>query len=403
MKNFYIKSLLFLVMSILTFSSKAQCDGTLTMNDSYGDGWNGGVLTIYANGMIVAEGSLGAGASGTEIFPMNQCDAITAEWTVAGSWASERSWSITDGAGNVIASGDGTTGTAEVVAYCSDPGDACLHQVLMNDSYGDGWNGGVLTISVNGSPVADASLGAGASGTVDFSATTCDVISAAWTTAGSWASERSYSILDGEGNVIFSGDGTTGGQGAAYCAPPATNPPVADFSASSTSVNLGVGVTFTDLSTESPTSWTWSFDPSTVTYISGSSTSQNPVVSFDAPGVYDVTLIAANAAADDIEMKTSYITASCQAMTVNYPDDYEQCAGGSSTLVGTVIDPNQPQLYKLTSSGGSYAAEKWMNITTGVDGSGTVVWAQGNGTIGNGAGLVTNVEINLSNYTGQTL
>src|SRR5690606_13584001 len=35
--------------------------------------------------------------------------------------------------------------------------------------------------------------------------------------------------------------------------------PVADFSANSTSVCEGGSVSFTDLSTESPTSWSWSF------------------------------------------------------------------------------------------------------------------------------------------------
>ncbi|MFY7885121.1 MAG: PKD-like domain-containing protein, partial [Dolichospermum sp.] len=59
--------------------------------------------------------------------------------------------------------------------------------------------------------------------------------------------------------------------------------------------------------------------------------------------------------------------------------------------------------YLLTTSGGSWASEKWVNITTGLNGSGTVVWAQGNGTIGNGSGLLTNQSINLSAYLGQTL
>lgn len=50
----------------------------------------------------------------------------------------------------------------------------------------------------------------------------------------------------------------------------------------------------------------------------------------------------------------------------------------------------------LTTSGGDYPTEKWVSITTGANGGGTVVWAQGNGTYGNGAGLLTNVTICLS-------
>ena len=49
----------------------------------------------------------------------------------------------------------------------------------------------------------------------------------------------------------------------------------------------------------------------------------------------------------------------------------------------------------LTTSGGSHPSEKWVNITTEVNGSGSVIWAQGNGTIGNGAGLLTDETITL--------
>lgn len=52
----------------------------------------------------------------------------------------------------------------------------------------------------------------------------------------------------------------------------------------------------------------------------------------------------------------------------------------------------------ITTSGGSYASEKWVNVTTGINGTGTVAWAQGNGTIGNGAGLI-NEDISLAGGT----
>ena len=59
--------------------------------------------------------------------------------------------------------------------------------------------------------------------------------------------------------------------------------------------------------------------------------------------------------------------------------------------------------YSFTNSGGSYTGEKWVNITTGNNGSGTVVWAQGNGTLCNSSGLLTNQTIDLDSYQGQTL
>ncbi len=49
--------------------------------------------------------------------------------------------------------------------------------------------------------------------------------------------------------------------------PNAANPPVADFTADNTNPGVSQTVYFTDLSTNSPTSWSWSFTPSTITYV----------------------------------------------------------------------------------------------------------------------------------------
>jgi len=50
----------------------------------------------------------------------------------------------------------------------------------------------------------------------------------------------------------------------------------------------------------------------------------------------------------------------------------------------------------LTTSGGSFATEKWVSITTAVDGGGTQVWGQGDGTYGNGAGYLTSESVSLA-------
>ena len=80
-------------------------------------------------------------------------------------------------------------------------------------------------------------------------------------------------------------------------------PPVANFSASETSISTGSSVTFTDLSTNMPNSWSWTFEggnPAT-------STLQNPTVTYSEPGEYTVTLVASNAFGSDTETKTEYI------------------------------------------------------------------------------------------------
>ncbi|MBM3403545.1 MAG: PKD domain-containing protein [Bacteroidetes bacterium] len=89
-----------------------------------------------------------------------------------------------------------------------------------------------------------------------------------------------------------------------------TNPPVADFSASNLTPGVGITVTFTDLSTNVPTSWNWVFTPNTVTYVNGTNAnSQNPQVQFNAIGLYTVSLTATNAYGSDNETKTNYISA----------------------------------------------------------------------------------------------
>ena len=93
--------------------------------------------------------------------------------------------------------------------------------------------------------------------------------------------------------------------------PNANNPPVADFEANITDPETGQTVNFSDLSSDNPTSWSWSFSPATVTYVGGTnSTTQNPQVQFNAEGSYTVSLTASNAFGSDNETKTNYINVS---------------------------------------------------------------------------------------------
>ena len=89
--------------------------------------------------------------------------------------------------------------------------------------------------------------------------------------------------------------------------------PEADFTSSVTTVNAGESVTFTDTSTESPESWSWSFpggDPL-------NSTEQNPVVTYRTAGTYDVTLIATNSFGGGLKTKTGYIIVNAVLTTQN--------------------------------------------------------------------------------------
>ena len=91
--------------------------------------------------------------------------------------------------------------------------------------------------------------------------------------------------------------------------PSPTPVPVVDFSASTTGPTAGDSVTFTDLSTNTPTSWQWEFPGGTPT----GSTSQNPTVTYSATGSYNVSLSAGNTGGTGSLTKTNYITVTAPA------------------------------------------------------------------------------------------
>ena len=83
---------------------------------------------------------------------------------------------------------------------------------------------------------------------------------------------------------------------------------VANFTASTTTVCQGASVTYTNTSTGA-TNYSWLFPGGTP----ASSTSANPVVQYNTPGTYGVTLTASNASFTDDEVRTSYITVGTSA------------------------------------------------------------------------------------------
>ena len=83
-----------------------------------------------------------------------------------------------------------------------------------------------------------------------------------------------------------------------------TNPPVADFTTSTTTVSEGESVTFTSTSTNNPTEYYWEFEGGTP----ATSTSSSPSVTYNTIGSYDVKLTVSNSAGQDSETKYNFIT-----------------------------------------------------------------------------------------------
>jgi PKD repeat protein len=81
-------------------------------------------------------------------------------------------------------------------------------------------------------------------------------------------------------------------------------PPVADFTAGPLSGSVPLTVDFSDLSSNSPTSWEWDMDNDG----NPDRSTQNPSFTYVSPGQYSVKLTVSNEGGQDTELKTHYIT-----------------------------------------------------------------------------------------------
>ncbi len=109
---------------------------------------------------------------------------------------------------------------------------SCVFTVNLHDTFGDGWNGNSITITVNGVAVlTNITVATGSDATYTFNANTGDVVVVTYNAGGSWQSENEYTITnpnfyavwsDGQGGVIPSG-GTFSADCAALPPPPPSN------------------------------------------------------------------------------------------------------------------------------------------------------------------------------------
>ncbi|MTI33403.1 GEVED domain-containing protein [Xanthovirga aplysinae] len=101
--------------------------------------------------------------------------------------------------------------------------------------------------------------------------------------------------------------------------------PQADFIANSTNINVGNSVSFTDLSSGSPTSWNWEFEGGTP----ATSTNQNPTVTYNTAGTFNVTLTVSNNNGTGEQTYNNYISVSnggggdyCESSSNNSVTEY---------------------------------------------------------------------------------
>ena len=169
-------------------------------------------------------------------------------------------------------------------------------------------------------------------------------------------------------------------------------PPVADFSANTTSITAGDTVDFTDLSTNNPTSWSWTFDGGTPS----SSTVQNPSVTYNTAGTYTVELTATNSGGSDTETKVNYIT-----VNIPPPPVADFSAGATTINEGqsvtfTDTSTNGPETWDWTFDGGTPGTSTDQNPTITYNTAGTYTVTL---TVSNASGSDTETKIDYITVT----
>jgi hypothetical protein len=117
-----LSSILALFLIFFNSNAKAQCNQTLYLYDSYGDGWNGGNINVYVGGTYVGNYTVGSGSSATYTFSATNGQAISISYS-AGGWAYENYYTVVAGNGSTLVSNwyPSSSGTWNGTAACSAP------------------------------------------------------------------------------------------------------------------------------------------------------------------------------------------------------------------------------------------------------------------------------------------
>lgn len=114
--------------------------------------------------------------------------------------------------------------------------------------------------------------------------------------------------------------------------------PWPEFTGTPTVVAVGSGVTFTDQSTGSPTSWAWTFEGGTPGTFNGQTP---PTIVYNSPGLFDVTLVVTNTWGSNTLTKTDYILA-------GYPPAVDFTANQTNIIEGQTVQFTDQSQYTPT-------------------------------------------------------
>ena len=131
-------------------------------------------------------------------------------------------------------------------------------------------------------------------------------------------------------------------------------PPVAAFTADTTSGAAPLTVHFTDHSTGNPTAWAWDFKGDG----SATSTAQNPAYTYTTPGNYTVKLTVSNTGGNNSLTKSSYINVTIPSFTLISSSD----ANGNISPSGNFnVNQGASQEFTINANTGYHITDVWVD------------------------------------------
>ena len=177
----------------------------------------------------------------------------------------------------------------------------------------------------------------------------------------------------------------------------AASVPAVSFVANVTSGSVPLPVQFLDSSTNSPTTWVWSFGDG------GTSTLSNPVHTYETDGTYTVTLTATNSAGSNTISRTNYITAS-KVTDAPEPLFKSTTASGYAPLNVQFVDvsSNSPNAWVWSFGDGSTSSIQNPTHTYTTAGTYTVTLtatnSAGSNTVSQTGYIIVNAAIPVSSF-----
>ena len=143
----------------------------------------------------------------------------------------------------------------------------------------------------------------------------------------------------------------------------------AEFTADKTTICTGDEISFADDSYNVATGWTWTITPSTGwSYSNGNtSTSQNPTVIFDTPGLYTVQLTSTDGTLSDSEVKNNFIQVLNASANLPFWEGFEDYASLTNIQTWDVFNSSTNNAWTIESTTAYTGAKcaKLMNFGQG--------------------------------------